>query len=222
MTEAENTATSGKVISVNIGAVREVEHNGRLVETGIFKRPTTQTQRVEGVHIGSDVQADTQAHGGYDKAIYAYAAEDYNWWTDELGQDLDAAFFGENLTTEGIDVSAALVGDRWRIGTALLEVSEPRVPCFKLGIRTGVSRIQQRFSKADRPGAYLRIIEAGELTVGDAITVTPAEEPSISMADVAAIHNRDRGSASRMLSVAGLSDAWRRWAAVAVEQQGSR
>ena len=203
---------SGEVVSVNIGAPRDVEHNGRTVRTGIFKTPTSEPQRVEGVHIGDDVQADTAAHGGYDKAIYAYAEEDYEWWAAELGRDLEPAFFGENLTTRGIDVSGANVGDRWMVGSTVLEVSEPRVPCFKLGIRTGISRFQQAFAKADRPGTYLRIIEPGELVVGDRITVQPTVDSTITVAEIAVIYHRNHEAASRMLDVPLLSEDWQRWA----------
>lgn len=202
---------SGELVSVNIGTSREVEHNGRQVRTGIFKTPTTETQRVAGVHIGSDEQADTAAHGGPDKAIYAYAGEDYDWWETELGQEIQPGFFGENLTTRGIDVSAAAIGDRWSIGTTVLEVSEPRVPCFKLGIRTGVDRIQQAFAKADRPGAYLRIFTPGELTVGDAIEVAATKQASITVAEIAVIYHRNRADGRRLIGIPGLSDAWQRW-----------
>lgn len=203
---------TAQLVSVNIGRTREVEHNGRIVRTGIFKEPTTELQRVAGVHIGNDEQADTAVHGGPDKAIYAYAGEDYDWWQTELGRTLEPGFFGENLTTRGIDISGARVGDRWSIRSVVLEVSEPRIPCFKLGIRAGISRFQQAFSKADRPGTYLRIIEPGHLGVGDEVRVDPTPEPSISIVDIAAIHDRDHSSAGRLLDAARLSDSWRRWA----------
>lgn len=204
---------TGEIASVNIGTIREVEHNGRLITTGIFKTPTTETQTVADNHIGNDQQADPQNHGGPHKAVYAYAEEDYAWWAEQLDTELTPAFFGENLTVRGIDVSGARVGDRWAIGTAVLEVSEARVPCFKLGIRTRVARIQQAFAKADRPGAYLRIIEPGALTVGDKVAVTPTDDPSISVAEMASIYHRDRAGAGVLLDVPALSDAWRGWAA---------
>lgn len=203
---------SARIISVNIGRTRDVEHGSRTVATGIFKEPTTETQRVEGVHIGGDVQADTVAHGGEHKAIYAYAREDADWWEAEVGDPFENGAFGENLTTEGIDVSGARIGDRWRIGTAVLEVSEPRVPCFKLTIRTGIPRFQQTFGKADRPGAYLRIVEAGELTVGDGVEIEPTDRPTITVAEIASIYHRDRESAGRLLDVEALSPPWKRWA----------
>ncbi len=163
------------------------------------------------MNIGDDVQADRLAHGGEHKALYAYAIEDYTWWSDELGTDFAPGAFGENLTTQGIDVTGARVGDRWRIGTTLLEVSEPRVPCFKLTIATGIPRFQQTFGKACRPGAYLRIIEAGELTVNDSVDIDTTAQP-ITVGDIAAIFHHNHADAHRLIDVPGLSEPWRRWA----------
>jgi MOSC domain-containing protein YiiM len=201
-----------KVISVNIGAIEHVEHNGRVVETGIFKMPTTERQPVSGIHVGGDLQADTDAHGGEHKAIYAYSAEDYTWWSEQIAQDLDLGFFGENLTTTGVDVSGALVGDRWTIGSTVLEVSEPRIPCFKLTIRAGIPRFLQTFAQADRPGAYLRIVEEGHLIVGDEIAVERTTHDSISMANISIIYHRERERAGALEHVRELSEPWKRWA----------
>ena len=152
--------------------VREVEHNGRIVRTGAFKVPTAEPQQVAGVHIGHDVQADTEVHGGEHKAVYAYAEEDYRWWSGQLGRaSWSRACSARNLTTSGIDVTSARVGDRWRVGSTELEVSEPRLPCYKLGIVIGEARFQQRFAAADRPGAYLRII-GGAASSSSAIAST--------------------------------------------------
>lgn len=204
--------SDGRVESVNIGQEREITHGGRLVRTGIFKTPTTATQKVEGVHIGNDVQSDTDAHGGEHKAVYAYAAEDAEWWSGELGREIPPGFFGENLTTRGIDVTRAQVGDRWSVGTTVLEVSEPRVPCFKLGIASGIPRFQQTFSRADRPGAYLRIVEPGELTVGDGIAIDPTNEPTITVGQIALTYHRDHGAARQFAEIPRLSEPWKRWA----------
>ncbi|GAF99179.1 unnamed protein product, partial [marine sediment metagenome] len=105
-----------------------------MVQTGIFKTPVSGPVAVEGTSLEGDVQVDRRVHGGEHKAVYAYALEDYAWWANELGRPLEAGSFGENLTTSGLNVSGAMVGERWRIGTVLLEVSQPRSPCFKLGI----------------------------------------------------------------------------------------
>jgi len=182
------------LLSVNVGRPRQVsERRGRPVLSAIFKQPVEGRLRVAGVNLAGDDQADRRVHGGPDKAVYAYALEEIRQWEDELGRPLGAAAFGENLTTEGIDVSGALVGERWRIGTTLLEVVQPRLPCFKLGLRMGDPAFVKRFALASRPGAYLRIVEEGELGAGDAIEVDLAALP-------------DHGVSMRLLSDAILLD----------------
>ena len=119
--------------------------------------------RVEGVNVAGDDQGDRRVHGGPDKAVYAYASEDVRHWATELDRELPPGTFGENLRTGGRDVTNALVGERWRIGTTLLEVVQPRLPCFKLGLRMGDPSFVRTFGRASRPGAYLRIIDEGEL-----------------------------------------------------------
>jgi MOSC domain-containing protein YiiM len=129
------------------------------------------------VNLDGDEQADRSVHGGPDKAVYAYALEEIRDWERELDRKLGPAAFGENLTTEGIDVSGALVGERWRVGTTLLEVVQPRLPCFKLGLRMGDPGFVGRFGRASRPGAYLRVVEEGELGAGDEVHVDVAARP---------------------------------------------
>lgn len=208
----DTAAQLGRLESVNVGAIREVEHNGRTITTGIFKSPTSEPQMITGVHVGADEQADTEAHGGPDKAVYAYAAEDYAWWQGELERSIDPGLFGENLLTSGIDVSGARVGDRWHIGDAVLEVSEPRVPCFKLSIAVGAPRFQQRFGAANRPGAYLRIVGDGLVKAGDSVEVRPTTEESISVTTINEIYHGERERAGELLDIPALSDAWKRWA----------
>ena len=128
-----------------------------------------------GVNVEGDEQADREAHGGPDKALYAYAVEDLRWWEEELARSLPFGQFGENVTTEGIAVNDALVGERWEIGSTVLEVSEPRVPCWRLGVRMDDSLFARRFTEALRPGTYLRIIVEGDLGAGDEIRVTRAK-----------------------------------------------
>jgi MOSC domain-containing protein YiiM len=159
------------VLSVNVGRPRPVATGRRTVSTAIWKTPVEGRVAARGVNLAGDDQADRSVHGGPDKAVYAYASEEIQLWESELHRDLGPAPFGENLTTAGLDVSGALVGERWRIGTALLEVVQPRLPCFKLGLRIGDPGFLKRFVRASRPGAYLRIVEAGELGAGDAIEV---------------------------------------------------
>src|SRR6187200_1894150 len=146
---------TGIVESVNVGEPRAVEVNGHTVWTAIWKSPVEGRVAVRGVNVAGDDQADRTVHGGPDKAVYAYASEDTAWWAQRLGRDLGAAPFGENLTTRGVDVSAARIGERWAIGGALLEVRQSRMPCYKLGLRMGDPRFLRAFAQADRPGAYL-------------------------------------------------------------------
>jgi MOSC domain-containing protein YiiM len=208
--------------SVNVSRVQTVEHHGRAVETGIFKTPVTGPVAVEGVNLAGDVQADLSVHGGKDKAVYAYALEDYAWWADKLAHPMEPGSFGENLTTAGLDVSKALIGEHWRIGTVLLEVSQPRSPCFKLGIAMNDGRFPIAFKQADRPGAYLRIIEPGVLSTGDPIKVTDQPATSLSVAEVARISNRDREEAHRLLEVAALPEPFKEWAAHQIEKSRRR
>jgi MOSC domain-containing protein YiiM len=165
------------LLSVNVGRPRLVDTGRRTVSTAIWKAPVEGRVAVRGVNVDGDDQADRSVHGGPDKAVYAYAIEETRQWDAELGRELGPAAFGENLTTEGIDVSGALVGERWRVGTTLLEVVQPRLPCFKLGLRMGDPTFVRRFGQASRPGAYLRIVEEGELEAGDAIEVDVAALP---------------------------------------------
>ncbi len=204
---------SGKLLSVNVGGARQFDYNGRAVRSAIWKFPVAGRVRVSGVNLDADAQADRKAHGGPDKAVYAYAVEDYKWWQAQLDRALQHAEFGENLTTEGIDVTSALIGERWRIGSVLLEVSEPRVPCWRLGVRMGDPSFPRRFTAAGRPGAYLRIIEEGELGAGDEIRVVRRPAHEISVGDVFRIYTRDRNEAHRLLDLSEISEAWIRWAA---------
>jgi MOSC domain-containing protein YiiM len=176
---------SGAVVrSVNVGLPRQVEWRGQQVTTAIWKDPVAGAIRVEGVNLVGDDQADRRVHGGVDKAVYAYATEDYDWWSGQVGS-LGPGTFGENLTTAGLDLTAALIGDRWHVGTAVLEVSQPRSPCFKLGIRMGDDTFTRTFALAGRPGAYLRIIQPGQIQAGDHVRVVPATNPSISVGALA-------------------------------------
>jgi MOSC domain-containing protein YiiM len=166
-----------RILSVNVGRPRLVDTGRRAVSTAIWKSPVEGRVAVRGVNLDGDDQADRSVHGGPDKAVYAYAIEETRRWEEELGRELGPGAFGENLTTEGIDVSGALVGERWRVGTTLLEVVQPRLPCFKLGLRMGDPSFLKRFGHASRPGAYLRIVQEGELGAGDAIEVETAALP---------------------------------------------
>jgi MOSC domain-containing protein YiiM len=175
-----------RVLSVNVGTPRPIgPYRGGTVQSAIGKAPVDGRVRVEGVNVAGDDQADRRVHGGPDKAVYAYAAEDSAWWSAELGRDLPPGAFGENLTVAGVDVSGAVIGERWRIGTVELEVCQPRFPCFKLGLRFGDPKMLRRFTQAERPGAYLRIRREGELGAGDDIEVAERPEHGVTVAFVA-------------------------------------
>ena len=203
---------SGRVLSVNVGRPREFEHDGRIARSAIWKTPAGGRIAARGVNLAGDEQADREAHGGYDKAVYAYATEDARWWEKEIGRPLAHGEFGENLTTEGIEVNHAVIGERWKIGTAVLEVSEPRVPCWRLGVRMGDPRFLRRFTQALRPGSYLRIIEEGDVGAGDEIRIIEKPNHGLTVRDVFRIYSRDRHEAERLLAVPQISEAWKRWA----------
>jgi MOSC domain-containing protein YiiM len=204
---------SGSVLSVNVAQIREIPRGGEMVRTGIWKVPVAGRVKVRGVNVEGDEQADRSVHGGPDKALYAYAREDTDWWEQELGRELPHGAFGENLTLRGVDVSGALIGERWRIGTVLLEVSEPRFPCWKLGARFGDPLMLKRFSAALRPGAYLRIAEEGELAAGDTVEVAHRPDHDLTIEGFARAFLEDRDSLPRLLEVPAVSELWRDWVA---------
>ena len=202
----------GVVESVNVGTPREVRWRGQTVRTAIWKAPVAGRVRVRGVNVDGDEQGNPEVHGGYDQALYAYGAEDYEWWGGQLGRELRPGTFGENLTVRGVDVSGAVVGERWRAGGTLLEVSSPRTPCYKLGYRMGDQRFVRRFAAALRPGAYLRILEEGELAAGDPVEVVHRPAHGLTVADVSRIYHSDHAEAARLLQAPELSGTWREWA----------
>ena len=171
-----------------------------------------------GVNLEGDDQADRKAHGGPDKAVYAYAREDAEWWETALGRRFQHGEFGENLTTEGVDVTAALVGERWAVGTAVFAVSEPRVPCWRLAVRMEDPQFVRRFTDAGRPGSYLRILTEGQVGAGDDIQVVDRPDHGLTVGDVFRIFTGDRQEAGRLLEVPQLSAEWRRWAATTLEK----
>ena len=176
-----------RLLSVNAGRPRQISvRRGRPLMSAIGKSPVGGRVRVEGVNVAGDEQADRRVHGGPDKAVYAYASEDTAFWEAELGRELGPGAFGENLTTEGVDVSGAVIGARWRIGDVELEVAQPRLPCAKLGLRLGDPMMVRRFGEARRPGAYLRIVREGELGAGDAIEVLERPAHGVTVRDVSA------------------------------------
>jgi MOSC domain-containing protein YiiM len=209
-----------KLISVNVGRPRPIPYRGKQVMTGIFKEPVEGRVAARGTNLEGDVQANLRVHGGFDKAAYAYSREDYDWWEGELGRPLEPGTFGENLTTMGLDLNESAIGERWRVGTVLLEVSEPRFPCFKLGYRMGTQRFVKRFAKARRPGCYLRIVEEGELGAGDQIEVVERPRHGVSIGLFAEAYLGERVLLRRLLAADQLSANWRSWVEEAIAEAG--
>lgn len=159
-----------RVVSVNVGRPREIVWGTRVVRTGIFKEPVAGRVPLRPLNLDGDEQADLSVHGGHDKAVYAYPVENYDFWREQLpGRDLPFGIFGENLTLAGLTEDAVYIGDELRIGTARLIITQPRLPCFKLGVRFGDPSIVARFLHSKRPGFYLSVLEEGEIGAGDAV-----------------------------------------------------
>ncbi len=174
-----------RVVSVNVGRPRLVMYNGSTVSTSIFKAPVTGPRRVDRLNIEGDRQADLSVHGGVNKAVYAYPIEHYAVWAAELQRDdLTLGQFGENLSVEGMLEDAVRVGDRFRIGTVELEVSQPRVPCRNLAIRMKDAEFPKRFLKSRRSGFYFRVIEEGILDTGDEIVRTHEARESMTIREL--------------------------------------
>ena len=202
-----------KVISVNVGVARPNPAK-KLGMTGIDKLPVSDAVQVRapgpkhtGLHSGvvGDPIGDTSNHGGDDQAVYAYAREDYDWWEKELGRELPDGMFGENLTTTGLDVNGALIGEVWRIGDTLeLQTTFGRIPCATFQVKMGEKQWLKRFSLENRTGAYLRVVTPGEVRAGDPITLVHRPERSVSIAEAFRIYMHEPALLARLLDAEGL------------------
>jgi MOSC domain-containing protein YiiM len=172
----------GVVESLNVGLPRSVQVDGHTVLTAIWKAPVEGRIALRGVNLQGDDQADRTVHGGPDKALYAYAAEEIERWEIDLAVKLLPGAFGENLTVRGLPVSEAVIGEQWAIGSALVEVAQPRLPCYKLGIRFGDAGFTKRFAQANRPGAYFRVLREGDIGAGDRIDAVSRPEHGVTCA----------------------------------------
>jgi MOSC domain-containing protein YiiM len=204
-----------KLISVNVGLPREVAVNGGSVRTGIFKHAVSGAVRVERLNLVGDRQADLSVHGGPNKAVYAYPEEHYDYWRRELAEDeLPWGMFGENLTTEELHESSVFIGDRYRVGTAELAVTQPRSPCYKLGIRFGRPEMVKRFLHSGRSGFYFAVAQEGEVKAGDSIELLSREANSLPISDINKLYaseKNDREMLERAVQIKGLSESWRRY-----------
>lgn len=211
MTAARPDAAGG-VLAVNTGVARDVEWAGRRWRTAIFKAPVIGPAWVGHDGVDGDEQANTRVHGGPDKAVYAYGRADLDWWQPRLGHALAPGAFGENLTLAGVDPAGALVGERWRVGEALLEVAGPRIPCAKLGLRHEDAGLPRRFARAGRPGAYLRVVERGRVAARDRVVVAWRPVHGVTVGLVHRVYHREPALAARLLGAPELPDSWRAWA----------
>lgn len=203
----------GRVASLQVGGPQTYPWLGRELTTSIFKSRVTGPVAVRGVNLEGDDQTDRQVHGGVDRVVYAYAREDLDWWASQLRREVEDGSMGENLTLIGSDVTGAVVGERWRVGTALLQVSEPRTPCWKIGLRMGDPRFPRRFAAARRPGAHLRLLEPGIVQIGDDVAVEARPAHGVTLADIVAVYFGDTDDVAPLLTAPELSEHWRVWAA---------
>jgi ferredoxin-NADP reductase/MOSC domain-containing protein YiiM len=202
-----------KVISLNVGRPRTVQWKGKAVSTGIFKTPVSGRVALRPLNFDGDRQADLSVHGGRDKAVYVYPAEHYAHWRRELpDMALPWGMFGENLTTEGLQEDTLLVGDRFRIGSTEVVVTQPRLPCYKLGLRFGRDDIVKRFLASGRLGVYFRVVAEGEVAAGDPIVLVERAGSSVPVTEITRLYARDKDDLAalrRVVDVAALPDDWR-------------
>lgn len=202
-----------RLVSVNAGLPRQVAWRGKTVTTGIFKEPVAGRVRLRRLNLDGDGQADLSVHGGPHKAVYAYPAEHYAYWRQQLrDRDLPWGMFGENLTIEGLSEDTVRIGDHYRIGSAELVVTQPRLPCFKLGIRFGRPDMVKRFLASRRTGFYLAVLEEGEVEAGDSIRLVSRAETPLTVADITRLYvdgEEDLEGLQHAARVEALPEDWR-------------
>jgi MOSC domain-containing protein YiiM len=201
-----------KVISINVGLPREIFYEGRMIRTGIFKSPITGRVRVSAFNFEGDQQADLLVHGGLSKAIYAYPSEHYEYWRKELNVELPWGSFGENLSTLGLLEKELNIGDRLCVGSVELIVTEPRLPCYKLGAKFKREDMVKRFLKSRRTGFYFAVTREGDIGTGDEIEFLSRDENRVSVADITrlyAFEKHDLTGMRRAVEVKTLPDTWR-------------
>ncbi|MEV0585972.1 MOSC domain-containing protein [Nonomuraea sp. NPDC050310] len=202
-----------RLISVNVGSAVDAEWAGNLKRTAIDKRPVEGRVAVRTGGLAGDERADLANHGKPTQAVYAYAREDYDWWEGEMARTLRDGQFGENLTTAGLDVNGAMLGERWRIGTAVVEVTAPRVPCVVFRNWLDERGWVKRFTAAGRPGAYLSVIEEGDLGVGDTVEIVHRPGNSVTVAESFRAYHGDAELMRRLLAYPGHAPHWDKVAA---------
>lgn len=203
-----------KVISVCVGKPQIIEtHNEGFVSTAIFKKHLEGRVKVNQFNLEGDAQADLTVHGGWSKSVYVYPHEHYEFWKNELPEIvLENGNFGENLTTEGLLETEVYIGDKIRIGTAEFVVTEPRMPCYKLGVRFGRSDIIKRFLQSRRSGFYLAVLKTGELGSGDSVEIISRDENTVSVTDIVRLYVQDKNDTETMkraLNIEVLPEGWK-------------
>ena len=204
-----------RLLSINVGLPREVDWRGGAVRTSIFKSPVSGPVRVTRLNLEGDQQSDLSVHGGLEKAVYAYPSEHYAFWREELpGVDLPWEVFGENFTTEALLEGSVRIGDRFRVGSAEFMVTQPRMPCFKLGIRFGRPDMVKRFQRSGRNGFYLAVVQEGEVTAGDSFELVARDEHGVTVADVVHLYTADATNQDllrRVSELPALPEGWREY-----------
>src|SRR6266576_1878805 len=202
-----------KLLSVNVGLPREVEWNGRMIRSSIFKSSVAGRVRVTKLNLDGDQQSDLSVHGGVDKAVYVYPSEHYSWWRTQLPDaDLPWGAFGENFSSSGILEDQIKIGDRVRIGSAEFMVTQPRMPCFKLGIRFNRRDMVKRFLQSNRSGFYLSVVREGEIENGNTIEFTEKQESGITITDIVKLYTVDSQNQEllrRATEVPALPQSWK-------------
>jgi MOSC domain-containing protein YiiM len=201
-----------RLVTVNVGGAGAVPHRGRAMATAIDKRPVVGPVGVGPLGLEGDTQVDRRHHGGPDKALCAYPSEHLPGWSERLRRDLRPGAFGENLSTVGVTEDDACIGDQWRVGSTLLEISYPRTPCVKLAARHRHPHLIRLVRETGRSGWYLRVLEPGTLAAGDAVERVLRPDPAVSLVEVNAMLRGDgdvRGTARRLQDVAAAPVAWR-------------
>ncbi|MFL9454215.1 MOSC domain-containing protein [Tolypothrix bouteillei VB521301_2] len=204
-----------EIISVNVGLPREVVWKGKTVSTGIFKEPVSKRVMVRSLNLDGDGQADLTVHGGADKAIYVYPFEHYDYWRGELPDtELQPGIFGENFTTIGLREEEVNVGDRYRIGSVELMVTQPRLPCYKLGIRFGRADMVKRFLASRRTGFYFRVLQEDEVGAGDTLELLSRDDGNITVADITLLYMREKSNLELLhqaTQLEALPESWRNY-----------
>jgi MOSC domain-containing protein YiiM len=204
-----------KIISVNVGLPRLVLRNGEPVSTGIFKEPVAHRVMVRTLNLDGDRQADLSVHGGPEKAVYVYPSEHYQFWKQELPEmDMPWGVFGENLTTSGLFETAVNIGDRFRVGTAEVTVTQPRMPCYKLGIRFGRADMIKRFLLSERSGFYLSVLKEGEVGAGDDFQLFEKNTSGVRVVDVTRLYSSEKENIEllrRAIATEALPESWREY-----------